>query len=252
MKSVITAPGISGASAGGNIGSTIGPDGSQELTVQQVSVASLDLPQLALPTGANLVGFDPADDNPTPGSVAEQLLTLGGYMAILRSVGAKQIVLTVDASGNPVIGLPQDIDVDSVVTFDTATLRKSAAIHHLGRNGALAPRVNTWGTGAGADATPTAVSIVGTDDFFVLTFTTSASPAAGQTIAAILFGSVFDTGKPPLVQPAGYNAQARNSLAGLTGMAVTGISEAGFALVSVAALSALTTYSVAFNVRGAV
>lgn len=252
MKSTITTQGTGVAVSGSSV-SPVSTPPSQTITVTTVGGSSLDLSALGAPGGANFIGVDMADDDPTPGSAEEQFIILASYKQALKFASPNQVTFSVDTSGNLVFGLPQDIGQGSSPTFLDVALRKALAQHLVGQLPASGqPHVLAWGTGAGADQTPTAVTVAGHDIFTRISFTTSASPASGQVIAQVAFAQQFDTA--PQVIPFGLNAQARAMLnfagSGATGPAVSAVSTGGFNFSAVAALAANTAYAFGFLIIG--
>lgn len=215
--------------------------------VLQVGSVSPDILGLNQPSGANMVGCNMLDPAPTAGSVQEKLIYFNQFAYPLRFASPNQVTYSVDINNAVVLGLPQDIAPASSPAFLDVTMRKVIGQHLKGVNPSSGgPRIVSWGTGAGADQTPTAVVVGGHDIQIRLSFTTSATPASAQTIAQIAFASQFDVA--PTVIPVGLNAVSRALLASAGGPAAASVTTGGFGFSAVAALTAGTAYSFAFNI----
>lgn len=111
------------------------------------------------------------------GSVGAELQFLAGYAHTLAGT-ANEVIITSDAGGDLTASTPQPIGTSSDIQFRDAALRKLIP-------GPYVPTLASWGTGAGANSTPTAGSIGGSDIFVIVNVTPSATPATNATIAQI-------------------------------------------------------------------
>jgi hypothetical protein len=241
--------GTNSVNAGGTSAGQVDLTGQGILTLQ-VGAASIDSLGLSLPGGANKVGCDMDDPAPTAGSVQEKLIYLNGYARALRFTSPNQVTYSIDSDSAIVLGLPQDVGPTSNPTFYDVTMHKASLQHIKGINPQTGgPRVTAWGTGSGSNSTPTGVSIGGHDILIKLSFTTSASPAAAQTIAQVAFAEAFDTVAPTVI-PLPGNAQTRALMATVGCPVVSTTTTGGFGFSAVTALAANTAYVFYFLVIG--
>jgi len=173
---------------------------------------------------------------------------IGELQSFAVNIGetANQITITPDVDGNLILGTPQNIGPTSSPTFNDLSVRKLT--------GKGAPTLSSWGTGAGASASPSAGSITGTDLFVIVSVTPSASPAANSPIASIAWSGgngMFTTAPTCAVLALNRNAYAAASSTAAGVIATGGVN--GITLTSGAStpLTADTTYLFGILVLGA-
>lgn len=173
---------------------------------------------------------------------------IGELQTYATNIGdtANQITITPDVDGNLILGTPQNIGPTSSPTFNDLSVRKLT--------GKGAPTLSSWGTGAGASASPSAGSITGTDLFVIVSVTPSESPAANSPIASIAWSGgngMFAVAPTCAVLALNRNAYAATSSTAAGVIATGGVN--GVTLTSGAStpLTAGNTYVFGILVMGA-